>query len=113
MYNQEETVPFGMKKPLYTSSLFNEWGTPISHIYVIPTDGTHGISKLYLWVLPYSISSILCTELQCTEDAACHRRWATGLFRLQNRALRAPVFVHLGRGLGPGRGSSLRIQSSL
>jgi hypothetical protein len=44
-------------------------------------------------------------KLQCTEDAACHRTWVTGLFRLQHRALPALVFAPAGRGLGPERGS--------
>src|ERR1700733_41940 len=104
MNNQEETIPFGMKKPLYTSSLVDEWGRPKSHLLVIPIDGIHRIPKSYLWVLPYSISSILYTELRCTEDAACHRTWVTGLVRLQHRALLAPVFAHVGRALAPGRG---------
>ena len=113
MNNQEETVPFGMKKPLYTSSFVDEWGTPKSHLSVIPIDGVHGIPKPYLWVLPYSISSILYTEPRYTEDAACRRTWVAGLFRPQNRALLAPVFAHPGRAQEPGRGNSLMIQSSL
>ena len=32
---KKEIQPFGMKNPLYTSSLFDEWGAPESHCPVI------------------------------------------------------------------------------
>ena len=45
------------------------------------------------------------------EDAAYHRTWATGLYRLQDRVLPALAFALAGRGLGPGKESTSRRQS--
>ena len=67
----------------------------------------------YLWVLPFAISSILYRKLRCTEDAACHRTWVTGLFRLQHQVPPALVFAPAGKGQGQEKGSSSRIRSQV
>jgi hypothetical protein len=74
---------------------------------------TTGNSELYLRESPSAISSILYTTLRCTEGAACHRTWATGLFRLLCRVPPALVFSLAGRELGPERVSASTIRSKL
>jgi hypothetical protein len=70
-------------------------------------------SELYLWVSPSATSSILYKRPRCTEDEACRQTWVTGLFQLQHQVPPALFFAPAGKGLGPERGNTSRIQSQV